>query len=90
MKKIMQIVKNYIVAEEKVAKVVRFSLQHFLPATFSAYKILCSKLAYKLPHELPNDLRFMILEIQEILEKSQYTKGLFLLTSYVVLDYDFE
>ena len=33
------IVKNYIVAEEKVVKVARFSVQHFLPATISAYKV---------------------------------------------------
>ena len=35
----IRIVKNYIVAEEKVAKVVRFSSQHFLRTTISAYKV---------------------------------------------------
>ena len=38
----MRIAKNYIVAEEKVAKVARFSSEHFLPATISAYKVLPS------------------------------------------------
>ena len=33
----MRIVKNYIVLEEKVAKVARFSSQHFLLTTVSAY-----------------------------------------------------
>ena len=33
----MRIVENYPVPEEKVAKVARFSYQHFLPATISAY-----------------------------------------------------
>ena len=37
----IRIVKNYIVAEEKVAKVVRFSSQHFLPATFSSHNNFC-------------------------------------------------
>ena len=36
----MRIVKNYIVAEEKVAKVARFSSQYFLPAITSAYKVV--------------------------------------------------
>ena len=35
----MRIVKNFIFAKEKVAKVARFSSQHFLPATISAYKV---------------------------------------------------
>ena len=34
----MRIMKKYIVAEEKAAKLARFSSQHFLPATVSAYK----------------------------------------------------
>ena len=36
----MGIVKNYTVAEENVAKVARFFLQHFLPTTISAYKAI--------------------------------------------------
>ena len=39
-KKKMRIVKNYIIAKKKVAKVARFSRQHFLPATISAHKVL--------------------------------------------------
>ena len=35
----MRIVINYIAAEEKVAEVGRFSSQHFLPATISAFKV---------------------------------------------------
>ena len=37
----LPIVKNYIVAEEKVVKVARFSVQHFLPATFSSRDNFC-------------------------------------------------
>ena len=35
----MRIVKNYIVAEKKVATVARFSSQNFLPPKISAYKV---------------------------------------------------
>ena len=35
----LRTVKNYIVAEEKVAEVARFSSQHFLPVTISSYKV---------------------------------------------------
>ena len=37
----LRIVKNYIVAEEKVAKVARFSSLHYLPATFSSRNNFC-------------------------------------------------
>ena len=51
-KKKMRIVKNYIVAEEKVARVARFSSQHFHFATFSFRNNFCIQSMQNLMKEL--------------------------------------